>query len=442
MTESGCKNYILDTNVILHDPYAYRKFAGNNVIIPLSVIEEIDDFKDNQDTIGQNARIFSREISSLIKKGQLSEGVEIENDITFKIEQNHNNRKKLPNYFRDDKIDNSILSIVKYYNDNKDNATVLVSKDINMRIKAHSLGFNIEDYRDDAIDFANMYEGYEEVNNLNDKLMDKYYEQNYLDVEDIKDKVTSLEPNKLFNIGGYGRSSSALGIYKKSEDKIRRLYKGDCAWGIKARNREQRFAFEVLLDDSIPFVSLLGKAGTGKTLLSLAAGLEKVLNEGVYDKLAVLRPIVPMGNDIGYLPGTKEEKLSEWMQPIRDNFEYLTKTHKGDKSAVTYDYMSEYIDMEALTYIRGRSIPEQFIILDEAQNLSSHEMQTVLTRIGEDSKIVLTGDPNQIDHPYLDQNSNGLTYATEKLKDSELSASIILNKGERSQLAEEAAQKL
>ena len=422
------KVYILDTNVILQDPLSYTKFRGNDVVIPLSVIEEIDNFKSNQDSLGQNARIFGRRMTDHMNEGNLAKGIYLDDyDVKVKIEPNHS--EKFHINLDEYKADNRILSTVKYYCDNVDNKVILVSKDINLRIKAHALGLHVEDYMNDSVEISELYTGYKTIYNSLDKLYD-----GGISINDIDDD--EIYPNKFYHIKE--GNSSGLGIYKKNQGQVIPI-RDKVAWGIKALNKEQSFALYALLDDDIKLVTLVGKSGCGKTLLSLAAGLQKALNENKYNKFVVFRPIVPMGNDIGYLPGTEEEKLSTWMRPIKDNIEFLMNDNKDE---VTQDYLSKLIDIQALTYIRGRSIPNQYMLIDEAQNTSSHESKTILTRVGESTKIILTGDPYQIDHPYLDSNNNGLTHVVENMKDSELSATILLTKGERSQLAEEATKKL
>ena len=416
------KTYILDTNVILHDPKAPFKFEGNKVVIPLTVIEELDNLKQSQNTLGYNAREFSRDLDDLLKKGDLCDGVRIEElDITIMIEKNHTDHFTI-NDFNKAKVDNRIISVVKFFDDTTSNPVVLVSKDNNMRIKAHSVGLNVEDYRDDAVELNELYKGYSKKN-VSSEFIDDFYVNAGVEMES--------QPNEFveFSCGNHSAIAKCEGKFAKPfKTKIK-------AWNLTPRNREQTYALDLLMDDSVQLVSLVGKAGSGKTILSLAAGLEKAVNQGVYDRLIIYRPIVPMGNDIGYLPGDENEKLSAWMRPIKDNLEQLTlkRTDTGIEDKLT---------MEALTYIRGRSVKNSFIIIDEAQNLSSHEVKTILTRAGEDTKIILTGDPYQIDHPYLDSNTNGLTYAVEKMKESKLSGSVLLTKGERSPLAEEAANKL
>lgn len=434
------KTYVIDTNVILHDPTSIFKFKGNKVVVPLSVIGELDSKKGKQNMVGNNARYFSRAVDNIMEEGKLSNGIYLEkHDITLFVEETHTENKYFPDILDKDKVDNHILSVASYHHNNTDNKTILVTRDTNLRIIADSLNLNVENYLDDAVDFDELYRGYKIRHNITRDTIDKFYEKGKLKPSVIGE--TDIKPNQIFNLksSSSNSASSAFGIYDKDQDIIRPINTSRYPWSLQGRNREQKFALELLLNDDINLVSLVGKAGTGKTLMSLAAGLEKVINQNRYDKLVVLRPIVPMGNDIGYLPGDEEAKLSVWMRPIKDNLEYLI-SKKGDNTKL--EDLERFVSMEALTYIRGRSIPNQFIILDECQNLSSHELKTIITRIGEGSKIVLTGDPYQIDHPYLDANSNGLTYAIENMKDSKLSGSVLLEKGERSPLAEEATIKL
>ena len=420
------KTYVLDTCVILHDPKAPFKFTGNNVVIPLTVIEELDNFKTEQNSIGQNSRIFSRDIDDLIKDGDLTEGVYIEDfDLTIKVEKNHTEYFS-PTDFEKKKRDNRILSVAKYFEDESDDPVILVSKDNNMRIKGHSIGLNVENYMNDVIELDTIYKGYDNIDVSSKDFIDEFFEKGYIEADRISG--VSKIPNQMLNIN-FG-SSSAIGIFK--DDKIYRSEQNFNTLRISPKNREQVYALELLLDPDIKLVSLLGKAGSGKTILSLAAGLNQVVRRNIFEKMVILRPIVPLGNDIGYLPGDEAEKLAAWMRPIEDNLDYLL-------SNTSDSLIDEKIEKEALTYIRGRSIPDQFILLDEAQNTTPHEIKTILTRIGEGSKLILTGDPNQIDHPYLDRNTNGLTYVTEKMKNSKLTGSVLLTKGERSELAEEAA---
>jgi len=424
------KVYVLDTNVILHDPYSMYSFRGNKIVIPISVVEEMDNFKVKQNDLGRNAREFARQMDNLMKEGHLSEGVYVEEyDVTITVEQNHVKEKYLPKGFGLDKVDNRILALSKYYNENLDKEVILISKDTNLRIKADSLGIKVEDYLTDVIDYDILYTGYDEIY-TSDEVINQIYNGGVKKESFIKEGVL---PNKFFC--AKSNSSDALCFYNSRTDKIEPVKNDLYAQGLFPKNMEQKFAMHALLDPDIQLITLVGKSGTGKTLLSLAGGLQQVLSKDIYNKLAILRPIVPMGNDIGYLPGDESEKLAAWMRPIDDNLDFLL----GDASYPEYDNV---IEKEALTFIRGRSIPKQFIIVDEAQNLSKHEVKTIITRVGKDTKVVLTGDPEQIDHPYLDANNNGLTHIVEKMKDSELSATIKLTKGERSELAEEATKRL
>jgi PhoH-like ATPase len=438
------KTYILDTNILLHDPKSIYSFVGNKVVVPLIVIEELDDKKTRQDMVGKNARVFANILDEFMENGEdLSEGVYLEeSDITFKIEKNHNDLDLLPKYLPKDKPDNRILSVGLSYQKREDGPVILVSRDTDLRVKAHTMGLTVENYKSDMVELDDLYKGYETIYSPELDL-NKFYKRGMLLIKDIEhileEKGISLYPNQCFELNN--GVSNGLGIYKKRRNAIVPIQK-HYPFGLKSKNREQDFSLELLVDDNIDTVSLIGKSGVGKTLLALAVGLEKVVNEEQYDKLVILRPIVPMGNDIGYLPGDKDDKLKSWMKPIIDNLKYLLNMKNEDEMDITTKYLEKYVEMEAMTYIRGRSIPNQFIILDEAQNTSKHELKTVLTRAGEGSKVVLTGDPYQIDQPYLDSNTNGLTYVTDRLKEFNLTGSVRLPKGERSRLAELAANNL
>ncbi|SJZ30660.1 PhoH family protein [Selenihalanaerobacter shriftii] len=435
------KIYVLDTNVLLHDPTAIFAFDDNDVIIPIVVIEEIDSQKKRQDSIGRNAREVSRYLDKLRDEGRLYEGVNLKRGGSLKVELNHQVVDLLPLGLDKTKPDNRILSTAMGLNEDKDieKPVILVTKDINMRVKSDALGIEAEDYETNKVDIEELYSGLSTLQ-IDPKLIDQFYTENELKLEQ------DFYPNEFVlledNVGG---SQSALCRYDDKEGVIKPLiFQKPESWGIRPRNKEQQCAFDLLLNDKIKVITLVGKAGTGKTLLALAAGLEKVVEEKNFNRLLVTRPIVPMGNDLGYLPGNKEEKLRPWMQPIFDNMEFLVGGQReGEASDIIQDLQDmNLIEMEALTYIRGRSIPQQFIIVDEAQNLTPHEVKTIITRVGEGTKIILTGDPYQIDNPYLDSNSNGLTYLVERFKNEEIAGHITLNKGERSQLAELAASLL
>ncbi len=437
------KHYVLDTNVLLHDPQAILKFSDNHVILPLTVIEEIDRFKKDQSETGRNARHISRMIDGFRLQAKLVEGVPLENGGVLRVAiYKEDLLQKLPPELRVDQGDNRIIAVAKDLQENSPNGPVIfVTKDINLRIKADTIGLRTEDYQNDKIPVEDLYTGTTEQL-VPAEQVDLFYEQGALAVtgEFYSNQGITL-------VDETNPSHTAIGRYDSVGKKIVPLLKisKDGIWGIHARNREQQFAFDLLLNDDVQLVSLVGKAGTGKTLLAIAAGLLKTADEGAYNRLLVSRPVFPMGRDLGFLPGDIEEKLSPWMQPIFDNVELLLSSY--DEAGKRKRGYRELIDLglmeiEPLTYIRGRSIPKQYMIVDEAQNLTPHEIKTIITRAGEGTKIVLTGDPFQIDNPYVDSSSNGLSYAVERLKGHEIAGHTTLSKGERSALAELAANLL
>lgn len=431
------KTFVLDTNVLLHNPHAIYAFSGNDVVIPLPVIEEIDNCKKAQDEIGKNARTVSNELDSLRRQGQLSQGVHLKNGGKLWIELNHQVIADLPGGLDTQKYDNRILAVAQGLSQDKNRAVLLVTKDLNLRIKADVLGIRAEDLITDKIDYTHLHTGIDEIHTAPEQ-MEGFFKHSRLPWPGEQ----TPHPNTFVILKNQDQpSQSALSRYAEGELRPLIHAKEKC-WGLRARNKEQRFALELLLDDTIRVVTLVGSAGTGKTLLALAVGLEKVLEQGAYSRLLITRPVIPMGNDLGYLPGSKEEKLRPWMQPIYDNLEFLFRSC-SDSYGLMDDFMRRGImEMEALTYIRGRSIPDQFIVCDEAQNLSPNMIKTLVTRVGSGSKIVFTGDPEQIDHPYLDASSNGLTYLVEKLKPEEGVGHVTLIKGERSKVAEMGARLL
>jgi PhoH-like ATPase len=441
------KMYVLDTNVLLQDPYAVFAFEEHEVIIPAVVLEEIDSKKRNADEIGRNARFTSRLLDGLRAKGRLYEGVSLDNGGTLRVELNHRNTTWMQEMFGEISNDNRILSVaLNLLEEEKTKPeprpVVVVSKDTLVRLKADVVGLIAEDYLNDrVVSRSEMYTGCISLM-VHPSLIDQFYSNRYIDVETLGKEFSCLPHEFVILKDEMGSSKSALLKASADGERLEPLFVGnDSVWGISPRNAQQRMAFELLLNDDIPLVTITGKAGTGKTLLALAASLMKIEDEQQYKKLLIARPVIPMGKDIGFLPGEKDEKLRPWMQPIYDNLEFLFDTKKaGDIDKILAGLGS--IQVEALTYIRGRSIPGQFIIIDEAQNLSKHEVKTIISRVGEGSKIVLVGDPDQIDHPYLDASSNGLTYVVERFKDQAVSGHITLEKGERSQLAQLAADLL
>jgi PhoH-like ATPase len=432
------KNFVLDTNVLLHDPRAIFNFTDNHVIIPIYVIEEIDSFKKELSERGRNAREVARQLDAFREHGHLSDGVQV-GDQGGKIRVAIG-RRSLPDPLRQAQIaDNFILAVALEVRDAEPNVkTVMVTKDVNLRIRADALGLFAADYDAEKIDIHELYSGCGELEVAGSQI-DAFYQEGSLAMESEK-----LLPNQYVLLRDRENAThTALGRWDLKEKRlvpIRKLREG--VWGIRPRNKEQHYALDLLLNDDIKLVTLVGKAGTGKTLLAIAAGLQKVVEEAHYHKLLVSRPIFPLGRDIGYLPGDIEEKLNPWMQPIYDNVELLlgiSKNEKKDGRSYTELIDLGYIEIEPLTYIRGRSIPNQFMIVDEAQNLTPHEVKTIITRVGESTKIILTGDPYQIDNPYVDSSNNGITTVVERFKNEAIAGHVTLTKGERSALAELAS---
>ncbi len=444
------KTFVLDTNVLLHDPESLFVFADNKVVIPMTVIEELDMLKHRNDELGRNSRLVSRKIDLLRSKGNIIEGVKLDNGGVIKIELDWD--KELPKQFIENKTDHRILSVALKLKKEKEKV-VFITKDINLRIKAEALGLVTQDYERSKVSIESVYRGIKEFE-VRKEIVDKIFSTNKLLVEELIKEVNVKEDELFFNeflILKFNKSNSVLCRIKKGDlgkKEVVRVSSHDmCVFNIKPLNVQQRFAMELLLDDKLSLVTLLGVAGAGKTLLALSCGLHKVIEEKIYRRLLISRPVVPMGRDIGYLPGTKEEKLSSWMGAIYDNLDFLiSKMYKYDteklQSTMQYYFETGLIEVEALTYLRGRSLPNQFFVIDDAQNLTPHEIKTIVSRAGEGSKIVLTGDPYQIDSPYLDDSSNGLVYLIDKFKGQEIFGHITFTKTERSQLAALAAELL
>ena len=417
------KIFILDTNVLIHDPEAMFSFDDNDVYLPIYVIEEIDKLKEYNDRVGKSARETSRNIEKLRKEEKnsnlsLLEGLKNSTGGTFRIVLGENDSVNIPDSLNKNLTDNKIIGqALRIKNENKKRKVILVSKDMNVRIKANVLGMETVDYVKDQIDINQLYEGWKEIEISNDlfSLLEKAPIINW-------DLVLKEEPKANELIRFKNSNKEILTIYKKEREKLEKQVFADTkVWGVFARNTEQKQAMELLMDERIKLVTLVGKAGTGKTLLAIATALEQVVERKLYKKIFIARPIVPMGNDIGFLPGTEKEKMQPWMLPIYDNIEFLasnkgqTSSNEAEKVVAGLESLG-LLKVEPLTYIRGRSIPQGFIIIDEAQNLTPHEVKTIITRVGKDTKIVFTGDPDQIDNPYLDANSNGLAYIAERMK--------------------------
>lgn len=437
------KIFVLDTNVLLHDPMALLKFEENDVYLPIMVIEEIDRFKKDMNEIGRNARYVTRFLDSLRAKGKLSQGVSLGEDLG-KVVVTLTRESVDLGVDVGNKADNEILKIAVDLAASLDNGNkvVFVTKDTNLRIKADALGLDSQDYENDRIDIEEMYSGTADYYTKGDAISDFY------NVEEIPlpPDLEGMLPNEFVTlINSENPKQTALARHNAVMKSLVRLGDMEPLWGISPRNKEQIFAMNMLMDESISLATLVGQAGTGKTLLAMAAGLVQVADQRKYDRLLIARPVIPMGKDLGYLPGDVSEKMRPWMQPIFDNLDFILGGG-ADEPAMRGGYQ-ELIDqkilhVEPLTYIRGRSIPRQFIVIDEAQNLTPHEVKTIITRAGEGTKIILTGDPYQIDNPYVDSNSNGLCYLVEHFKGQTISAHVTLTKGERSFLAETAAKLL
>lgn len=460
------KNYVLDTNVLLHDPRAIFKFEDNVVNIPIFVVEEIDGFKRDFTELGRNARAVTRILDDHRAKGSLRQGVDMATGGVLRVV--FNTLESVQGSFLNSQLkDNLILaSALSLQEREPETKCVFVSKDVNVRVRADAMDLRAENYEADILPISELYPGACELV-VSDEIINDLHADGEITLDRDEHRPRASPANGETtgaDLDGFYENEYVLlrgeeGSHQTSLGRITIPYEDgqqiivrplvrrprEDVWGVRPRNKEQAFALDALLDDEIKLVTLVGKAGTGKTLLAIAAGLRKVTDDQQFNKLIVSRPIIPMGRDVGYLPGSLEEKLGPWMQPVFDNVEYLMGLTKADKRAGRG--ADELIDMgiieiEPLTYIRGRSLPHQYFIVDEAQNLTPHEVKTILTRVGENTKIVLTGDPYQIDNPYVDSESNGLTYVVSRFKGQPISASITLTKGERSDLAELAADLL
>lgn len=427
------KTFVIDTNVFLYDPYAMMQFPKHHVLIPVAVLEELDKMKRLPGDLGRNARETIRLLDSLktIGTGNVHKGVKIENGSVIRVQP------ELKVEYKYDFVmtinDNRII-MAAFLLQEQGEKVVFLSKDFAARIKAEAIGLEAEDYENLKFSYDSVYKGIQHLEVPKSEI-DLFYKNGRLDIPNLK-----CRPNEYFVMTS-PEHTSAIGKFDPGHGDIESLLKITHIWGIKPRNVEQRCAMDLLLRDDIKLVTMVGPAGTGKTLLALACGMRKVFDEGNYSRILVSRPIMPLGRDIGYLPGTKEEKLLPWMQPIYDNLDFLCASTGGESNETLKWVMeSKKIEMEAVTYIRGRSLPKMYIIIDEAQNLTPHEVKTIISRAGEGTKVILAGDPTQIDNPYLDRDSNGLTFAVGKFLDHRIYGHVFLDKTERSELAALAAE--
>ena len=436
------KNYVIDTSVFLSDADALFSFANNDIFIPLKVLEEVDGHKKRQDSVGFHARKFIKHLDGLRANGSLNKGVRpAQGKGVIKV-CDADYSDVLPRSLDLAIADHIILaSALKVQIDWTKRKTVVVSRDINMRVIANSLGLEAEDYETlQAVEDADkLYDGFEEIL-VDDQIIEHFYagEEIVLDEE----QAVRLHPNQFLMLQSSANpKKTALCRFNAPHLPLKPTLQKwpEISWGIKPRNKEQAFAFDLLFDDNVPLVTLIGKAGSGKTLMAIAAAMEQTLGMGktVYKKIIISRPVQPLGKDIGFLPGTMEEKMLPWLKPIQDNLQMVV----GHDKTMLQSFMEKgQLEVEALTYIRGRSISDAFVIIDEAQNLTAHEVKTIITRIGDNTKIVLTGDVEQIDNIYTNETSNGLAFAVEKFKTYDLSGHITFKRGERSKLATLAAK--
>lgn len=446
------KTYVLDTNVLMSDPNSIFSFDEHDVIIPMVVLEELDRHKSRPDEVGRNVRQVTRMLDDLRDRGNLVDGITLKQGGTLKI-------GRIPQIvvcepgMDPTKADNIIIAYARSVID-----SILVSKDINVRVKCDSLGIKCEDYLKMRVadDPQKFYRGVEVVE-VNEELVDSFYQTGKVELPSEVTSNVKLYPNQIVVIKsthGGQTTKSAIAKCSNPGSPLVPIAKIEHAFGLKPRNKEQSFSLDLLFDDQVKLLTLVGPSGTGKTLLALAAALEQLKGLGNpatarYDKLIVTRPVQPVGKDIGFLPGTMQEKMEPWIAPVRDNLNFLMDQQRNrpkkqrsvaDGKQVDNVYLQlmqerGLIEIEAITFIRGRSIPNAFIVIDEAQNLSMHELKTIITRAGDGTKIVLTGDIEQIDNVHVDVFTNGLTYAVERFKEHHIAGHVTLMKGERSELA-------
>lgn len=435
------KIFVLDTNVVLYDFSSIYSFQENTVVIPITLLEEVDKFKRGNEIINFNAREFSRELDTIFGEEPIKEGIKLPDGGEIIVSTDTVKDEFLKSIFWEDKPDHRILSVAYNLTKSQKEKVILVSKDINLRMKAKSVGVFAQDYETGKIkDIDELYKGKNMLENIPSEVIDKLYGNGFVAYEECNLTIPKPYPNEFFILRNHVKSS--LAIYHKETDTFRSIGKSK-AYHINPRNAEQAFALSALMNPEISLVTLAGKAGTGKTLMALAAALEV---RSQYKQILLARPIVPLSNrDIGYLPGDIKSKLDPYMQPLFDNLTVIKHQFKEESPEFTRinDMLkNEKLLITPLAYIRGRSLSRAYFIVDEAQNLTPHEVKTIITRAGEGTKIVFTGDPYQIDTPYLDSRSNGLSVLIEKMKGQELYAHVTMEKGERSILAELASDLL
>jgi len=444
------KNLIIDTNVFLSDSECFEKFENNDLFVPIKVLEELDKHKTRQDSVGFHARQVIKRFDALRVSGSLSKGVRLGKGlgvIRF-VKASEGALEELPQGLSHKSSDNLILAAALAIKaEFPKRKCIVVSQDVNMRVIADALGLLTEDYISSQVVSSRdvIYQGFVKFL-VDDFMVEEFYDKQdvWLYEEDAAEQGIVLYPNQyVMLVSVENEKKTAIARFINWNAPVKPLFRRDdtFSWGVSPRNKEQKCGMDMLMNDDIPFVSLIGRAGSGKTLMAMAAGLEQVLGleKGRYNRIIVSRPVQPLGKDIGFLPGTMEEKMAPWMKPIFDNMQFIMGS---DRTMLDLYLDKGVIEIDAITYIRGRSISDAYLIIDEAQNLTAHEVKTILTRVGENTKIVLTGDIEQIDNVYTNETSNGLTFAIEKFKESTLSGHITFKKGERSKLATEASKLL
>ena len=445
MSENTRKLFVIDTNVLLYDKASIHSFPGNDVIIPIVVLDELDRFKDKTGVIGESARYVNRFLDELRTQGDLHKGVRLEdNNQTIRVElEGFDN---IPNFLDRGSADNQIIACALHTKSSfPDQKTIVITKDINFRVKCDAVGIFAEDYyRDRVLESDDeMYKGFLDIEVDSKEIIDALYndaldqEERKELCEDVNDYIDrDFHENEFLCVRS--DRASFLGVHKKGEiRRIKNEKEFNSIYSFSSRNREQLFALNALVDEEVDLVTITGLAGSGKTFITLMTAVHG-LNEGKYDRIVITRNVQPVGKDIGFLPGDLKEKMTPWMSPIMDNFRHAFK----DKDLTYFEMMMEKgkIEIAPLSYMRGRTFSNTFLIFDEAQNSTIHEIKTVITRIGENSKIVLLGDTDQIDTPYIDSLSNGLTIVSEKFKDEKVAAHVKLKRGERSYLSAVAAK--
>jgi len=439
------KNYVLDTSVYLTDADALFKFENHDIFIPLKVLEEIDKHKKRQDSVGINARKIIRTLDELRAKGNLQKGVRIGKGkgilkaISYEVLKNVSFPSDLDLTIPDHMIIATAISV----RDESTRKTSVVSRDINMRVICNSIGMQAEDYTTEKVVHSSdeLFSGLA-IHLVDDQVVDRFYDDEDITISE-DEVVGKWYPNQyVLMVSNANEKKTCLARFYSHFQPLKKIVNSKIPdWKISSRNKEQAFGIDLLMDPTVKVVSLVGRAGSGKTLCAIAAGLQQTigLRENPYDRMIVSRPVQPLGKDIGFLPGTMEEKMLPWLMPIQDNLQFLVG---GDKNTLQMYMDKGKIEIEALTYIRGRSISNAFIIIDEAQNLTAHEIKTIMTRVGEGTKIVLTGDIEQIDNVYVNETSNGLAHAVEKFKDYPIAGHVTFTKGERSEVATLASKVL